>query len=181
MYISDCDNLNRNIVNLTTKHTVTRLPISPSLSPPTPSNNKKRKALPLPPFSPGELGKLATHFSEELAHSGWTTFFHQCRHTSSVNPNLSSVPHTMAPYLARLARLGVPAPSAASPWTTCQKDLAFQRGPHPSAARQFASFLLEDMYDYVKMGYWVVLPYQSVRHLPHLKLAPAGVVPQRER
>jgi hypothetical protein len=87
----------------------------------------------------------------------------------------------MVPYLSRLARQGVPAPSTAAPWTLHQKDNAFRRGPHPSAARQFATFLLEDMYDYVKMGYWIVLPYSAVRRLPHLKLAPAGVVPQRER
>jgi hypothetical protein len=37
------------------------------------------------------------------------------------------------------------------------------------------------MYDMVRMGYWVVLPYSAVRSLPHLKLAPCGVVPQRER
>jgi hypothetical protein len=37
------------------------------------------------------------------------------------------------------------------------------------------------MYDYVKMGYWVVLPFSSIKNHPYLKLAPAGVVPQRER
>jgi hypothetical protein len=37
------------------------------------------------------------------------------------------------------------------------------------------------MWDYVRMGYWAVLPYEAVRRLPHLRLAPAGVVPQRDR
>jgi hypothetical protein len=37
------------------------------------------------------------------------------------------------------------------------------------------------MYDYVNMGYWLVLPYSAVRHMTPLRLAPAGVVPQRER
>lgn len=60
----------------------------------------------------------------------------------------------MAPYLGRLARLGVPAPSTTAPWTLHQKDQAFRRGPHPSAAKHYAAFLLEDMYDYVKMGYY---------------------------
>jgi hypothetical protein len=35
--------------------------------------------------------------------------------------------------------------------------------------------------DYVTMGYWIVLPYHSVRHFTHLKVAPACVVPQQER
>ncbi|MFN9983273.1 MAG: hypothetical protein ACK53Y_25320, partial [bacterium] len=56
-----------------------------------------------------------------------------------------------------------------------------KRGPHPSAAHVYASFLLQDMFDMVHMGFWVVVPYSAVRHLPRLKLAPAGVVPQRDR
>jgi hypothetical protein len=40
---------------------------------------------------------------------------------------------------------------------------------------------MQDMYDYVQMGYWTVLPYASVRSLASLRLAPAGVVPQRDR
>jgi len=33
----------------------------------------------------------------------------------------------------------------------------------------------------VREGYWTVLPYHVLRHFPHFKLAPAGVVPQQER
>jgi hypothetical protein len=85
------------------------------------------------------------------------------------------------PYLSRLAANGVPATSTRHPWPYAEKDLAVYRGPHPSAAHQYASFILEDIHDYVSMGYWVVLPYSSVRQFPQLKLAPAGVVPQQER
>jgi hypothetical protein len=37
------------------------------------------------------------------------------------------------------------------------------------------------MFHMVQEHYWTVLPYSSVRSLASLKLAPAGVVPQRER
>jgi hypothetical protein len=37
------------------------------------------------------------------------------------------------------------------------------------------------MYDYVRMGYWLVLPYSAIRGHPLLKIAPSGVVPQRDR
>jgi hypothetical protein len=47
--------------------------------------------------------------------------------------------------------------------------MAYQRGPHRSAAITFSSFLLEDMFDYMNMGYWTVLPYSVVRHLPNLR------------
>jgi hypothetical protein len=55
------------------------------------------------------------------------------------------------------------------------------RGAHKSATTQFPTFLHADIYDYIRMGYWTVLPYQSVQHLSHLCLAPAGMVPQKEQ
>jgi hypothetical protein len=40
---------------------------------------------------------------------------------------------------------------------------------------------MEDMFDYTNMGFWTVLPFHAVQRYPALKLAPAGVVPQRDR
>jgi hypothetical protein len=37
------------------------------------------------------------------------------------------------------------------------------------------------MYDYVQMGYWLVLPFGAFRNKPNLRLPPSGVVPQRDR
>ena len=37
------------------------------------------------------------------------------------------------------------------------------------------------MADMIRKGYWVVLPYHLVRHLPNLRISPMGAVPQRER
>ncbi len=116
-----------------------------------------------------------------MADLGWHDFVRLHQHPLSINPSLATAPHPAASYLHRLARHGVPAPSDSPPWSPYRRDQAFQRGPHPSAARQFANFILEDMWDYVRMGFWTVLPFSAVRHFPHLKLAPAGVVPQRER
>jgi len=84
----------------------------------------------------------------------------------------------MAPFLHRLAKHGVPAPNSALPWTLHMQDKAAHCGPHPSAAHTHTSFLLEDMHEMVKMGFWVVLPYSAVQDRPHLKIAPAGVIPQ---
>jgi hypothetical protein len=66
-------------------------------------------------------------------------------------------------------------------WTQSQRQTALQRGPHVSAARQYANFLLADLFDFVQMGYWTILPYDAVQHMSDLRLAPAGVVPQRDR
>jgi len=158
--------------------TTSPFPIHPS----TPQQPKRQKYIPPQQFSPGELGKLAMHMASVLAIQGWEQFFRDSSfRQSSINPNIRSIPHPAAPYLHRLASSGVPAPSAAPPWSLRQKDAAVIRGPHPSARFQYANFLHEDMFDYVKMGYWIVLPYSSIRHHPLLKLAPSGVVPQRER
>jgi hypothetical protein len=154
-----------------------------SLSP-QPPPPKKHKPLVTPPiYSPGELGKLARQYACRLARLGWPRFFQQHHHHSikSTSPTLHQLPHPAAPLLARLARQGVPAIMTSAPWTTRQQDAMANRGPHPSAQRVHTNFLLEDMYNMVHMGYWVVLPYSSLRGHPHLKLAPSGVVPQRER
>jgi hypothetical protein len=45
----------------------------------------------------------------------------------------------------------------------------------------FKDFLMEDVLDYITKKFWVVLTYNAVKHYTHLKLAPSGVVPQRDR
>jgi hypothetical protein len=152
-------------------------PITPTPSPP---KTKRIKSHPTPQCSRGELGKLVSADAKVLQRLGWKQFFQQHHHQTlrSINPNLSHIPHPAAPYLHRLASLGcLPCPPT-PPWTVAQQDAAVQRGAHPSATRQYSSFILEDMYDYVLSGYWLVLPYSAIRGHPSLKIAPAGVVPQ---
>jgi hypothetical protein len=134
-----------------------------------------------PNYSLGELGKYAAAAASQLVELGWAAFMQLYQSPSSLHPAISQAPHPAASYLHQLARSGVPAPLSSTPWSLMQRDHAYLRGLHPSAALQHTAFLIEDMYDYVKMGYWTVLPFESVRHMPHLKLAPAGVVPQCDR
>jgi hypothetical protein len=115
-----------------------------------------------------------------LARLGWERFFFKCQRPHSVNTSICNINHPTAHYLHRLACAGVQA-NFLSYWTREQCDTAYHRGPHPSASNLYSQFILADMYDYAQMGYWVVLPYKTVRHYKHLCIAPAGVVPQRER
>ena len=62
-----------------------------------------------------------------------------------------------------------------------QRDQAVQRGAHQSATVTSIDYLLTEMCDMIREGYWTGLPYSTVRHLPNLKIAPPGVMPQRER
>jgi hypothetical protein len=128
-----------------------------------------------------KLGKYAKAAAVLLAHVGWTKFIQLSQHPSDVHPNIASIPHSAAPYLSRLAITGVPAPSRDPPWSQRTRRIALQRGAHFSATHKFREFLHKDMANYVDKRFWVVLPYSAVRYMPHLKLSPCGVVPQRDR
>jgi hypothetical protein len=132
-------------------------------------------------YSPGELGKGAQANSRLLAKLGWDNFIYYQQRPHSMHPDLSSIPHPTAQYLHDMACTGAPNIIAKPPWPSVVRDQVYQRGPQVSAAKHHAQFLIEDMFDYVQMGYWVVLPYQAVRLLCNLRLAPASVVPQKER
>jgi hypothetical protein len=150
---------------------------------PTQTTTPKQQKNSLPPsqYSPGELGKLARMYARELAQLGWNKFFRRHTSTKSINETLSTAAHPTAPYLSRLARHGLPVPLSAPPWSRPLWDAVFTHGPHASASKHFPSFLLEDMFDYVRQGYWLVLPYLAMQKLPQLKLSPSGIVPQHKR
>jgi hypothetical protein len=107
-------------------------------------------------------------------------FFHHQRPTA-LTSNLHSIPHPATHYLARLASAGVPFLTTDPPWSLQQRDAVHTRSSHRSVAVNYSDFLLQDMYKYLQMGFWTVLPYDAVRHFGPLCLAPAGVIPQRER
>ena len=58
--------------------------------------------------------------------------------------------------------------------------MALARGSHQSALSHM-EFLRDEMADMIDQGYWVILPYSNVLHLPHLRLSPLALVPQRDR
>jgi hypothetical protein len=138
---------------------------------------------PFPPsYTQGELGKLASTAATDLLRLGWSNFVRSRQQFSSLNKRYYNVlNHPVVPYLYRLAHRGVPAPSQSKPWPFSRKLQAYCRGPHVSAAKIYAPFVLEDMYNMVREGYWCVLPFAAVAHFSQLKLSPAGVVPQWER
>jgi hypothetical protein len=118
-------------------------------------------------------------FAKQMRDLGWTKLFRHLQHPIDINTAaIHTIRHTAAPYLHRLMKSGVPAPSSAAPWSKAKLHQVYSRGPHASALHQFRSFLFEVMLDMVKKCYWIVLPFSALRHFAHLKLAPAGVVPQ---
>jgi len=101
-----------------------------------------------------------------LRQLGWSHFIKTLQHPLDTAPNITSLPHSAAPYLQRLADNGVPAPSHSQPWSKSKL-------PH--------LLRFEDFLDMVQKGYWTILPFSSLKHFSHLKLSPAVVVPQQTR
>ncbi len=149
---------NKELVNTTLTSSLNLLTTPPSTAslPNTPPNKRRRQAI--LPYSPGDLGKWAHSEARALARLGWYAYFHSRQQPHSVHPSIRHIPHPTAQYLHRVACSGVPALSTTPPWSRAAKLQAIRHGPHVSASTRFATFLLADMYDYVQMGYWAVLP-----------------------
>jgi hypothetical protein len=58
-----------------------------------------------------------------------------------------------------------------------EKDSHMKRGAHKSAQEQ-VEFLHEEMLDFTKKGFWLLLPYSELCPLLNLIIHPIGVVPQ---
>ena len=128
-----------------------------------------------------ELGKLITQHTKTLRQLGWRGFIRSLQLPLDTHPHLRSIPHPANIYLHNLATHGVPAPSQSPPWSRQMLQQTLRRGAHMSAQCLYKEFLHDEFLDMVRKGYWSILPFDAVCHLPHLKLSPAGVVPQRER
>ena len=146
---------------------------------PNPSGNRKRKA---PEISDAEiqLGKLAKDYARRLREVGWTDLVASARGRSNINEAVATLPHRAARLLSHLSKRGVSVPTSTVPWSKQRKDDAIQRGPHQSSQGE-RQFVAEEMLDFCAQGYWIVLPYDAVSNMLHLRVSPMGVVPQRDR
>lgn len=134
----------------------------------------------VPAYGQDKLGEFAQIASEELLALGWTDMCHQHRGRPNLAPCVQNLPHPAAHLLHRLRVSGAPITLKSAPWSLPRRDEAIQRGPHQSA-NSHTEFLREEMADLIRQGYWITLPYSSVRQLPNLRISPMGIVPQRKR
>jgi hypothetical protein len=91
------------------------------------------------------------------------------------------VKHKAATYLNHLRKRGANVVLKTAPWSVDQIEETLNRGPHKSA-KEYAEFLREELLDFVKKGFWTILPYRLVKKfkklLRLLRISPMGVVPQ---
>ncbi|KAI2494662.1 adenylate kinase [Fragilaria crotonensis] len=75
--------------------------------------------------------------------------------------------------LEHLRVRGAAVPTATPPWSQQRRDEAMQRGAHQSSQAE-REFVCREMLDFCRQGYWVVVPYEAVRHLPNLRISAWG-------
>ena len=129
-----------------------------------------------------QLDKLGKHIQCDSALVSTLGLHQALRHrTRSDWGTLDRIAHHKAHRILHHYRShGVPVTTADAPWTVSEHKAALCRGPHKSAY-EYSEFLRDDMADMVDKGFWMVLPYDLVKHDPTLRLSPIGVVPQNNR
>lgn len=126
------------------------------------------------------LGKLASEYDNLLRRNGWIRTIEHCRGPSNVSDKVETLPHRAARLLQHLRKRGASVTLATPPWDAQQQHAAIARGPHKSSHGE-RSFVCEEILDFCRQGYWIVLPYHTACDLPNLRISPLGVVPQRDR
>ena len=127
------------------------------------------------------LGTLVNELTAAFANSpSWETFVHEFRGRSYLAPELDEVDHPAAELLRTWRDDGVPAETCSPPWTFEQKDHCIQRGCHKSAT-EHASFLRDEMAEFIESKFWAVLPYRVIRDQEQLMFSPAAVKDERDR
>lgn len=90
------------------------------------------------------------------------------------------LPHKASRLLEHLRRRGVGVPLHSGPWDQATIVEAAHCGSHRSAEEDI-EFVCDEMLQFCAQGFWTVLPLSVALALPHLRLSPLGVVPQRDR
>lgn len=90
------------------------------------------------------------------------------------------LPHKASRLLKHLRRRGASIPVSTAPWDKERLHRAAIRGSH-KLAKEDVAFVCGEMLDFCEQGFWTVLPLQVALLLPHIRLSPLGVVPQRNR
>ena len=126
------------------------------------------------------LGKWANEAAARLQQVGWQQFIRQERGDPHLAPTVGILNHKAGRLLQHLRRRGASVPLHTAPWSHDRLLAAARRGSHQSAV-EHTDFVCEEIVEFARQGFWTVLPTEVALTLPHLRLSPLGVVPQRNR
>jgi hypothetical protein len=85
----------------------------------------------------------------------------QVRGKSYLAEDVGHLPHTAASYLQKIRDQGVAVNVDDPPWDDDWISQCTERGPHPSAA-MYRDLMCDEYADFIKSGFWVVLPLEQV-------------------
>jgi hypothetical protein len=155
-----------------------------SALPATSSNKRARTSVPSSQVQgtvvdqDNRLSKYVYRDSNLLYELGWHTLVKHKRQRGDFGQ--LRINHPAQRFLHYLRKQGVPVLLTTRPWDHARIETAIRRGPHKSA-KENQAFLQTEMADMIEKNQWVVLPYALAKTLPHLRISPIGVVPQRDR
>ena len=112
--------------------------------------------------------------------ANWSAFVCAERGHPDLAETVSLLPHKAARLLDHLRKRGASVPVRTAPWDASRLNLAAHRGSHQSAKLD-AEFVCEEMLTFCEQGFWTVFPLRVALLLPHLRLSPLSMVPQRNR
>jgi hypothetical protein len=98
----------------------------------------------------------------------------EARGRSHITPAVRALPHRAARLLEHLRVRGAAVPVTSAPWDPQRLGAAVERGPHKSSHGE-RQFVCEDMLDFIRQGYWIVLPYDVVKQHPQLRLSALAI------
>jgi hypothetical protein len=125
-----------------------------------------------------ELGILVQHFSTIYKASGsWSSFIRNVCGRPCLANEIDNLLHPAAPeLLQKLCDDGVPVEFTTIKWDQARLESAREWGSHASAFKNLG-FVEHEMCDFCNKGFWVILLYKLVKHIPGLRLSLLGVVP----
>jgi hypothetical protein len=131
-----------------------------------------------------DLGTYIVHDSLRLEDVVFKQLVNDRRQQLDFHPKVKTLRHKAARLLNHLKERGASVIFSTPPWTGQQRTDTMRRGSHKSAV-EYADFLREELLDFVKKGFWMVLPYRLLkkhkRLIQNLHVSLMGVVPQRAR
>ena len=110
----------------------------------------------------------------------WKTFVQQEHGPPHLRENLQDLDHPAGAFLSSLEAHGVPVAFDDEPWSLKKMDDVVKKGCHPTAQKH-AAFIAHEMLEFAESGYWTILPYSEVRHLPGLRGSPSHIKEELDR
>ena len=133
-----------------------------------------------------ELGKRIRQNVHLVRKLGWRGLIQKIRGRGDLKIESAVDGHPAKGLLHRMASAGVPAVMKTKAWDRATISERIARGSHKSCDDHL-EFLREEMLEFDRKGFWLVLPASEVRQLldngeiGSLRVSPMGVIPQRDR